>query len=149
MSDEIKDTETKAPAASETAPETAAESAAPAEAPAAPAESTAAAEESAASAPAAADDTQRRSGVRPKREFAPKGEGQQRLPRFKKKMCRFCHDKSVPIDYKRADILENFITDRGKILPRRITGTCARHQRDVAKEIKRARIIALLPFVEK
>jgi len=73
----------------------------------------------------------------------------QRLSRFKKKVCRFCHDKSYPIDYKRSDILENFITDRGKILPRRITGTCAKHQRGVAKEIKKARIIALLPFVEK
>lgn len=73
----------------------------------------------------------------------------QRLSRFKKKVCRFCHDKSYVIDYKRSDILENFITDRGKILPRRITGTCAKHQRDVAREIKRARIIALLPFVEK
>ena len=73
----------------------------------------------------------------------------QRLSRFKKKVCRFCHDKSYVIDYKRSDILENFITDRGKILPRRITGTCAKHQRHVAKEIKKARIIALLPFVEK
>ena len=73
----------------------------------------------------------------------------QRLSRFKKKVCRFCHDKSYVIDYKRSDILENFITDRGKILPRRITGTCAKHQRDVAREIKKARIIALLPFVEK
>ena len=98
---------------------------------------------------ATTDDSQKRNGGRPKKDFAMKGDGQQRMPRFKKKMCRFCHDKSLPIDYKRADILENFITDRGKILPRRITGTCARHQRDVAKEIKRARIIALLPFVEK
>jgi len=73
----------------------------------------------------------------------------QRLSRFKKKVCRFCHDKSHVIDYKRSDILENFITDRGKILPRRITGTCAKHQRDVAREIKKARVIALLPFVEQ
>ena len=84
---------------------------------------------------------------RPKRDMLVK-DGQ-RLSRFKKKICRFCHDKSYAIDYKRSDILENFITDRGKILPRRITGTCAKHQRDVAKEIKKARIIALLPFVEK
>ena len=46
-------------------------------------------------------------------------------------------------------MLEDFITDRGKILPRRVTGTCAKHQRDVAREIKRARIIALIPFVEQ
>ncbi|MBN1501767.1 MAG: 30S ribosomal protein S18 [Spirochaetes bacterium] len=72
----------------------------------------------------------------------------QRVPRFKKKVCRFCHSKDVAIDYKRSDILEKFITDRGKILPRRITGTCAKHQRLVATEIKKARMIALLPFVE-
>jgi small subunit ribosomal protein S18 len=73
----------------------------------------------------------------------------QRLPRFKKKVCRFCHNKDMFIDYKRIDILERFITDRGKILPRRITGTCAKHQRALATEIKRARMIALLPFLEK
>ena len=72
-----------------------------------------------------------------------------RLPRFKKKVCSFCQDKNLPIDYKRPDILERFVTDRGKILPRRVTGTCARHQRVIAREIKRARIIALLPFVEQ
>jgi small subunit ribosomal protein S18 len=72
-----------------------------------------------------------------------------RMPKFKKKVCIFCHDKNAAIDYKRPDILERFITDRGKILPRRVTGTCARHQRSVAREIKRARTIALLPFVEQ
>jgi len=94
---------------------------------------------------AMSDDGQRK--ARPKRDMLVK-DGQ-RFSRFKKKICRFCHDKSYTIDYKRSDILENFITDRGKILPRRITGTCAKHQRDVAREIKRARTIALLPFVEK
>jgi small subunit ribosomal protein S18 len=64
----------------------------------------------------------------------------------KKKVCRFCTQK-LKIDYKDADTLRRFITDRGKILPRRITGTCAKHQRAVAEAIKRARIIALLPFV--
>ena len=72
----------------------------------------------------------------------------QRVPRFKKKVCRFCHNKDAVIDYKKIDVLERFITDRGKILPRRITGTCAKHQRALAQEIKRARMIALLPFVE-
>lgn len=72
----------------------------------------------------------------------------QRVPRFKKKICRFCHNKDLTIDYKKIDVLERFITDRGKILPRRITGTCAKHQRALAQEIKRARMIALLPFVE-
>jgi small subunit ribosomal protein S18 len=71
-----------------------------------------------------------------------------RVPRFKKKVCRFCHNKDAVIDYKKIDVLERFITDRGKILPRRITGTCAKHQRALAQEIKRARMIALLPFVE-
>ena len=65
---------------------------------------------------------------------------------FKKKVCKFCTQK-LKIDYKDADVLRRFITERGKILPRRITGTCAKHQRALAAAIKRARIIALLPFV--
>ncbi|MDR2110483.1 MAG: 30S ribosomal protein S18 [Spirochaetaceae bacterium] len=65
---------------------------------------------------------------------------------FKKKVCKFCTQK-LRIDYKDADVLRRFITERGKILPRRITGTCAKHQRALAAAIKRARIIALLPFV--
>ena len=65
---------------------------------------------------------------------------------FKKKICKFCMQK-LKIDYKDADTLRRFITERGKILPRRITGTCAKHQRSLALAIKRARIIALLPFV--
>jgi small subunit ribosomal protein S18 len=77
------------------------------------------------------------------------GESSGRPPRFRKKVCRFCQDKNNSIDYKRADILDHYITERGKILPRRVTGTCSKHQRTVAREIKKARIIALLPFVEK
>jgi small subunit ribosomal protein S18 len=65
---------------------------------------------------------------------------------FKKKVCKFCMQK-LKIDYKDPDTLRRFITERGKILPRRITGTCAKHQRALALAIKRARIIALLPFV--
>jgi small subunit ribosomal protein S18 len=65
---------------------------------------------------------------------------------YKKKVCKFCIQK-LKIDYKDADTLRRFITERGKILPRRITGTCAKHQRSLALAIKRARIIALLPFV--
>jgi small subunit ribosomal protein S18 len=65
---------------------------------------------------------------------------------FKKKVCKFCTQK-LKIDYKDSDTLRRFITDRGKILPRRITGTCAKHQRALALAIKRARTIALLPFV--
>ena len=73
----------------------------------------------------------------------------QRNVRFKRKVCRFCHDKNAVIDYKDVKLMEQFITDRGKILPRRVTGTCARHQRGVAQAVKRARIIALIPFVEQ
>ena len=65
---------------------------------------------------------------------------------FRKKVCRFCANKAK-IDYKDADGLKLFTTERGKILPRRITGTCAKHQREVALAIKRARAICLLPFV--
>ena len=65
---------------------------------------------------------------------------------FRKKVCRFCANKSK-IDYKDADVLRRYMTERGKILPRRITGTCAKHQREVAKAIKRARSISLLPYV--
>ena len=64
----------------------------------------------------------------------------------KKKVCRFCVEKADFIDYKRAEILAPFIQERGKILPRRMTGTCARHQRWLTVAIKRAQNIALLPF---
>jgi small subunit ribosomal protein S18 len=63
------------------------------------------------------------------------------------KPCRFCADK-LKIDYKDEVLLRRFITDRGKITPRRITGTCAKHQRALAHAVKRARAIALLPFVK-
>ena len=67
-------------------------------------------------------------------------------PFFKKKVCRFCTQK-LRADYKDADTLRRFITEQGKILPKRITGTCAKHQRALAVAIKQARVIALLPFV--
>lgn len=65
---------------------------------------------------------------------------------FRKKVCRFCVNK-LNIDYKDVLSLRRFTTERGKILPRRITGTCAKHQRKLALEIKKARCICLLPFV--
>jgi small subunit ribosomal protein S18 len=65
---------------------------------------------------------------------------------FRKKVCRFCANKAK-IDYKDVDGLRRFTTERGKILPRRITGTCAKHQRELATAIKRARYIDLLPYV--
>jgi small subunit ribosomal protein S18 len=65
----------------------------------------------------------------------------------KKKFCRFCTDSNIKIDYKNPAILNNFVTERGKIMPRRITGNCASHQRELALAIKRARQIALMPYV--
>lgn len=64
-----------------------------------------------------------------------------------RKVCTFCADKSMKIDYKDVDLLRRFITDRGKIKARRKTGACAKHQRAIALAIKRARHVALLPFV--
>lgn len=62
------------------------------------------------------------------------------------KFCQFCVDKNAVIDYKQADVLRRYVTEEGKIRPRRQTGTCAKHQRELALAIKRARHIALLPF---
>ena len=64
----------------------------------------------------------------------------------RKKVCQFCADKTELIDYKDVEKLRKYVTDRGKILPKRITGTCAIHQRQVTRSIKRARIVALLPY---
>ncbi|RKD22216.1 SSU ribosomal protein S18P [Caminicella sporogenes DSM 14501] len=66
--------------------------------------------------------------------------------RRKKKVCSFCANKVTSIDYKDVKYLQKYITDRGKILPRRITGNCANHQRQLTTAIKRARMMALLPF---
>ncbi|MFW6089376.1 MAG: 30S ribosomal protein S18 [Gemmatimonadota bacterium] len=65
-----------------------------------------------------------------------------------KKVCRFCERGVRRIDYKDDRTLERFLTDRGKILPRRATGTCARHQRQLGTAIKRARHIALVPYIQ-
>ena len=64
----------------------------------------------------------------------------------RKKVCRFCVDKELGIDYKDQKTLRNFVTERGKIIPRRILGTCATHQRQLCSAIKKARQIALLPY---
>ncbi|AIF54065.1 MULTISPECIES: 30S ribosomal protein S18 [unclassified Pelosinus] len=64
----------------------------------------------------------------------------------KKKICSFCVDKVETIDYKEVGKIRRYTTERGKILPRRISGNCAKHQRRVTLAIKRARIVALLPF---
>jgi small subunit ribosomal protein S18 len=70
--------------------------------------------------------------------------GRRRLGR--KRVCRFCADKAAVIDYKDPQALKYFVTERGKVVPRRISGNCARHQRKVTLAVKRARNIALLPF---
>lgn len=67
----------------------------------------------------------------------------------RRKFCRFCADKSPFIDYKDLKTLRSYMTERGKILTRKMTGTCAEHQRELTGAIKRARHIALLPFMEK
>ncbi|GAB7022653.1 30S ribosomal protein S18 [Salidesulfovibrio brasiliensis] len=64
----------------------------------------------------------------------------------RRKFCRFCADAEMPLDYKRPDVLKDFVTERGKIIARRITGTCAKHQRRLTTEIKRARQMALLYY---
>ncbi len=82
---------------------------------------------------------------------APSGDRPARPPQKKffhrKKFCRFCTDSNIKIDYKNLAILNNFVTERGKIMPRRITGNCAKHQRELTSAIKRARTIAIMPFV--
>lgn len=71
-----------------------------------------------------------------------------RMRRPKKKVCQFCLDKVEHIDYKDTAKLKRFVSERSKILPRRITGTCAKHQRQLTEAIKRARHIALMPYVQ-
>ncbi|MDR0857947.1 MAG: 30S ribosomal protein S18 [Oscillospiraceae bacterium] len=76
-----------------------------------------------------------------------RGDRQGLRPRRRRKVCQFCVDKATHIDYKDAQKLRRFLSERAKILPRRTTGTCALHQRQLTEAIKRARIIALLPYV--
>ncbi len=67
--------------------------------------------------------------------------------RSRRKVCAFCLEKATHIDYKDTAKLRRFVTERGKIMPRRMSGTCAKHQRQLAMAIKRARVVALLPYV--
>lgn len=66
---------------------------------------------------------------------------------MRKKVCRFCADKNRVIDYKEVKTLESFIRERGKILPSRVSGNCAKHQRKITEAIKKARFLSLLPYV--
>ncbi len=69
--------------------------------------------------------------------------------RKKRKFCQFCADKATQIDYKDTKKLGRYLSDRGKILPRRVTGNCAKHQRALTIAVKRARIVALIPFIKE
>jgi len=82
--------------------------------------------------------------ARPKRRGA---DNRKKRIFHRRKVCRFCADTSLVINYKDPKSLRYFVTERGKIIPRRISGTCAKHQRSLTLAIKRARTIALLPFV--
>jgi small subunit ribosomal protein S18 len=73
--------------------------------------------------------------------------GKRRRFYHRRKICRFCADSNIMIDYKEVKTLRYFITERGKIIPKRISGTCSKHQRELSVAIKRARTIALLPYV--
>jgi small subunit ribosomal protein S18 len=65
----------------------------------------------------------------------------------KRKICRFCADSSAGIFYRDFNTLKHFVTDRGKIIPSRISGNCAKHQRHLTRAIKRARVVSIMPFV--
>ncbi len=68
--------------------------------------------------------------------------------KMRKKVCPLCGDKTLVLDYKDADQMRKFINERGKILPRRVTGACAKHQREITLAVKRARHIAIIPYTE-
>lgn len=87
-----------------------------------------------------------RSGGGGARGGGPRAGGRRRFLFRRRKYCKFCEDKAQWIDYKDVRTLQNYIPERAKILPRRISGTCATHQRQLMQAIKRARNIALLPF---
>ncbi|MBS3920874.1 MAG: 30S ribosomal protein S18 [Deltaproteobacteria bacterium] len=74
------------------------------------------------------------------------GPDRKKKPFMRRKVCRFCTDKKLDIDYRNPRVLRYFVTERGKIVPRRISGNCARHQRQITVAVKRARNIAILPF---
>ena len=81
------------------------------------------------------------------KERAPRAARPQNPNRRRRKVCAFCEDKIDYIDYKEAGRLRKYISERGKILPRRVSGTCAKHQRELQKAIKRAGEVAVLPYV--
>lgn len=89
---------------------------------------------------------QRPAGGSGQRPAGGAGGPRKRRPFQRRKVCRFCAEKNLTIDYKEPRTLRYFISERGKIVPRRISGNCAKHQREITEAIKRARNIALLPI---
>ena len=89
-----------------------------------------------------ADKKQNRRNNRNDDDFNP------RFRKMRKKVCPLCADKDLELDYKNPEQLRKFINDKGKILPRRTTGACAKHQRDITLAVKRARHIAVLPYTQ-
>ncbi len=83
---------------------------------------------------------------RSNRDGYDRGEGKGRMRRAKRKICAFCVDKVTDIDYKETMKVRKYVSEKGKILPRRISGCCAKHQRQLTLAIKRARHVALLPY---
>ncbi|MCL4533497.1 MAG: 30S ribosomal protein S18 [Deltaproteobacteria bacterium] len=81
-----------------------------------------------------------------KKSSKPAGAGFARRTYTRKKICRFCADESLKIDYKDSRLMRNFVSERGKIMPRRITGNCAYHQRRVSKAIKMSRTVSIMPY---
>ena len=87
------------------------------------------------------------SQTREREDSRARGAGSDRRRPFRRKVCKFCLDRVGKIDYKDTARLSKFTSERGKILPRRVSGTCARHQRQLAKAVKRARVVSLMPFL--
>lgn len=130
--EEMKDTVQEQPVAADEA-----------QAPAVAAEETQAAAENAGAAPAQARENREARAPRENREPRPFRSG----PRKRRKVCQFCQDKIEKVDYKDVARLRKHISERSKILPRRVTGACAVHQRQLTVAIKRARQVALLPYI--
>jgi len=85
-------------------------------------------------------------GSGPAKDREAAGKGKRRFRRGRRKVCRFCADKTLRIDYKWWEVLQDFVSERGKIVPSRTSGTCARHQRHVKMAIKQARNVALISY---
>ena len=109
-------------------------------------------EKSEASPAGRSPDTRKPGGPQGRGRGRPNYQNQGGRPRrgyFRRKVCRLCVGKINSVDYKDVDMLRKFVTERGKIMPRRMTGTCAKHQRIISAAVKRARMVALLPYVSK